>query len=84
MKKVIMLVLALALALGVCAPALAVNEDIEGRVVIYTSMYPFMIDQMTEAVKAEFPNLDAEFSTAEPVICRQSWPVRWGMTGKAS
>ncbi len=61
MKKVIMLVLALTLVLGVCAPALAVNEDIEGRVVIYTSMYPFMIDQMTEAVKAEFPNLDAEF-----------------------
>ncbi|MBQ9612960.1 MAG: extracellular solute-binding protein [Lachnospiraceae bacterium] len=33
------------------------NEDLEGELVIYTSMYPFAIDMMDEALKKEFPNL---------------------------
>ena len=37
------------------------NEDIEGKVVIYTSMYQFAIDMMTEALKEAFPNLEVEF-----------------------
>ena len=61
MKKMLSLVLALMLALGLCGAASAANEDIEGKVVIYTSMYQFMIDQMEKALEEEFPNLDVEF-----------------------
>ena len=57
MKKALILMLALILALSLCAPALAVNEDVEGELVIYTSMYPFVIDMMNEAIQKEFPNL---------------------------
>ena len=56
MKKVLALVLALMLALA-SGTALAVNEDVEGEIVIYSSMYQFVIDMMDEALKAEFPNL---------------------------
>ena len=57
MKKQISVILALALFLCLCAPALAVNEDVEGELVIYTSMYPNVIEKMDEALKKEFPNL---------------------------
>ena len=57
MKKVIFGVLAMIIALTVCCTAFAVNEDVEGELVIYTSMYPFVIDMMNEAVQKEFPNL---------------------------
>ena len=57
MKKLLALALALIMALGVCSTALAVNEDVEGELVIYSSMYQFVIDMMDEALKAEFPNL---------------------------
>ena len=57
MKRILTLALALLLALSVCSAALAVNEDVEGELVIYTSMYPFVIDMMDEAIKEEFPNL---------------------------
>ena len=57
MKKTLTLLLALVLALSLCCPALAVNEDVEGELVIYTSMYPFVIDMMNEAIQKEFPNL---------------------------
>lgn len=60
MKSLTAVLLTLALALSAVSGALAVNEDIEGKVVIYTSMYPFMIDQMTAALKEEFPNLEAK------------------------
>ena len=39
MKKLVALVLCVAMLLGVTTAALAVNEDVEGKVVIYTSMY---------------------------------------------
>ena len=32
-------------------------EDVEGELVIYTSMYPFAIEMMDEAIKKKFPNL---------------------------
>ncbi len=57
MKKIIFSVLALIMALTVCCTAFAVNEDVEGELVIYTSMYPFVIDMMNEALQNEFPNL---------------------------
>lgn len=57
MKKVIFAVLALVMTFSVCIPAFAVNEDVEGELVIYTSMYQFVIDMMDEALKKEFPNL---------------------------
>lgn len=57
MKKLVALMLALILALSVSSAALAVNEDVEGEVLIYSSMYPFVIDMMDAAIKEEFPNL---------------------------
>ncbi len=57
MKKLIFGVIALVMALTVCCTAFAVNEDVEGELVIYTSMYPFVIDMMNEAIQKEFPNL---------------------------
>ena len=32
-------------------------ESVSGELVIYTSMYPFVIDMMDAAIKAKFPNL---------------------------
>lgn len=57
MKKLVALMLALILALSVSGAALAVNEDVEGELLIYSSMYQFVIDDMDKALKAEFPNL---------------------------
>ena len=56
MKRFMALFLAL-LMLMASGSALAVNEDVEGELVIYTSMYPFAIDMMDAALKKEFPNL---------------------------
>ena len=57
MKKLVALVLSLLMLVSCGASALAVNEDVSGEVMIYTSMYQFVIDMMDEAIKAEFPNL---------------------------
>lgn len=64
MKKMTALLISLALLTASALPcsAAAVDpEDIEGDVVIYTSMYPFAIDMMTEALSEQFPNLNVEF-----------------------
>ena len=61
MKKLVALLLCLVMMLGVVPGALAVNEDVEGKVVIYTSIYQFVFDMMSEQLKAEFPNLEVEF-----------------------
>ena len=53
MKKLMTLILVLAMMLSLSAPALAVNEDVEGELVIYTSMYPFVIEMMDEALQKE-------------------------------
>lgn len=60
MKKLIALFLCVAMLVG-CVPAFAANEDVSGKITIYTSMYQFVIDMMSEALKAEFPNLEVEF-----------------------
>ena len=57
MKKCLSVALCLLLALSVCLPALAVNEDVEGELVIYTSMYKEVLPMMDAALKEEFPNL---------------------------
>jgi len=60
MKKLFALLLCVMLLLP-ASSALAVNADLTGKVVIYTSMYQFVIDMMSEAMAKEFPNLDVEF-----------------------
>ena len=57
MKKWLSLLLGVLLAFSGCLPALAVNEDVEGELVIYTSMYKEIVDMMDQSLKAEFPNL---------------------------
>ena len=58
MKKTLAVMIALVMLVA-CFPtgAYAVNEDVEGTVGIYSSMYQFVIDMMDEALKKEFPNL---------------------------
>ena len=57
MKKVMCVLLTVLLAMGLWAPAMAVNTDVEGELVIYTSMYPEIVDMMDKAIQEEFPNL---------------------------
>lgn len=58
MKKAIALLLTLVLFVGCLGSgAFAVNEDVEGTVGIYSSMYQFVLDMLDEAIKKEFPNL---------------------------
>ena len=57
MKKILAFALTLALMLSLGSAAFAVNEDVEGEVVIYSSMYQFVLDMLDEAIKKEFPNL---------------------------
>ena len=57
-KRLIPLVLALVLMLtGTAGSALAADESVSGEIVIYSSMYPFVLEMLDEALKAEFPNL---------------------------
>ena len=48
MKKIVAILLALVMVAGLGTSAFAVNEDVEGPVTIYTSMYPFVIKMMNE------------------------------------
>ena len=57
MKKTVSWLLTLMLSLSLCLPALAAQEDVEGELVIYTSMYAGVVEMMDAAIKAEFPNL---------------------------
>ena len=61
MKKIIALCLTLVLLLGTLSGALAVNEDVEGKIVIYTSMYQIVYEAMKKELEKEFPNLEVEF-----------------------
>ena len=61
MKKIVALCLVLVLSLGLFSGALAVNEDAEGKIVIASSMYQFVLDEMAALMKEEFPNLEVEF-----------------------
>lgn len=57
MKRFLCVALALVLLLSLNAVAFAVNEDVQGELVIYTSMYKEIVDMMDAALKQEFPNL---------------------------
>ena len=57
MKKLLAVLVLLALLLGLSSAALAVNEDVEGELVIYSSAYPEVLDMLDQALKKEFPNL---------------------------
>jgi iron(III) transport system substrate-binding protein len=57
MKKLLCVLLSLLLLLSLSSAAFAVNEDVEGELVIYTSMYKEIVAMMDDALKAEFPNL---------------------------
>ena len=64
MKKLIALALCLVMALSLapmCFAADDVNEDITGDVMIYTSMYQFVIDMMDAKLAEKFPNCNVEF-----------------------
>ena len=60
MKKLLAMILCIAMLVGVAPAAFAVNEDVEGKITVYTSIYQFVIDMITEELKAEFPNLEVE------------------------
>ncbi len=60
MKKLLALVLGVLMVLG-CTSALAVNDQVTGKVMIYTSMYEDIVTMMDEALATEFPNVDVEF-----------------------
>ena len=57
MKKILSLVLVLVMVFSLYPSAFAVNEDVEGEIVIYSSMYQFVLDMLDEALQEEFPNL---------------------------
>ncbi len=57
MKKILTLILVLVMVFSLCPSAFAVNEDVEGEIVIYSSMYQFVLDMLDEALQEEFPNL---------------------------
>lgn len=46
---------------GKAASSDSENAEIKGKVVIYTSMYEDIIDNVKEKLKDEFPNLEVEF-----------------------
>ena len=56
-RKAVSLILALLLAFGAAGSALAVDESVSGEIVIYSSMYPFVLEMLDEALQKEFPNL---------------------------
>ncbi len=61
MRKFVALVLCVLLATTVFSvPAMAVNEEITGKIMIYTSIYQDVLDAMVAALKIEFPNLTVE------------------------
>lgn len=57
MKRLVALLLILCLVLCAGGSALAVNESVQGELVIYSSMYQFVLDMLDEALAKEFPNL---------------------------
>ncbi len=61
MKKLVAFLLCALMTVGLMsAPALAVNEEITGSIMIYTSIYQDVLDAMVAALKVEFPKLDVQ------------------------
>ena len=57
MYRITALFLALVLLLSAAGGASAANEEARGEVVIYSSMYPFVLEMLDQAIQEEFPNL---------------------------
>ena len=57
MKKLLAVLLTLAMLLGLGTAFAEPNPDVTGTLMIYTSMYQFVIDMMDAAIKEQFPNL---------------------------
>ena len=57
MKKWIAFMLSAILALSLGQVSFAAQEEVTGEVLIYSSMYPFVLEMLDEAIRAEFPNL---------------------------
>lgn len=57
MKKLAVLLLALCLAVSAAGTALAADESVRGTLVIYSSMYQYVLDMLDDALREEFPNL---------------------------
>ena len=57
MKKFAALLLVICLLCSAAGSALAVDESVQGTLVIYSSMYQFVLDMLDEALREEFPNL---------------------------
>ena len=57
MKKFTAILVLLAMTLCLSSAALAVNEDVEGELVIYSSAYPEVLAMLDDALHKEFPNL---------------------------
>ena len=56
MKRLAALLIVLCMLLS-AAGATAGNEQVQGEIVIYSSMYQFVLDMLDEALREEFPNL---------------------------
>ena len=56
MKRLAALLIVLCMLLS-AAGATAGNEQVQGEIVIYSSMYQFVLDMLDEALKKEFPPL---------------------------
>ena len=56
-QKLVSLALAFLLIFSMAGSASASDESVSGEIVIYSSMYPFVLEMLDEALKAEFPNL---------------------------
>ena len=54
MKKFLAALLA-ALVLAAAGTAAAAHEEVTGELVIYSSMYRFVLDMLDEAIREEFP-----------------------------
>ena len=57
MKKFAALLTALCLLFSAAGNALASDGSVQGTLVIYSSMYQFVLDMLDEALREEFPNL---------------------------
>ena len=61
MKKAFLLLCTFVMIAVFTLSASAVDENVEGTIGIYSSMYQFVLDMLDEAIKAEFPNLTPAF-----------------------
>ena len=57
MKRALSILLLLALFLSACCVSTAEEEGAEGTVAIYSSMYPFVLEMLDQAIHEKFPGL---------------------------